>query len=106
MCTLFLLFSDLYLPFNLLIGRGLGCTSSLIVYWVNLVGFAFSDCEKQCLKFKALMNKYQSCMMDTVGEVNIFNGKARLCMMARLSFALARPRLKNVLHAILRRLGS
>ena len=41
----------------------------------------------------------------SLGEVNICNGKARLCMKARLSFALARPRLKNVLNASLRRLG-
>ena len=82
---------------------------------MNLVRFAFPDCEKHCLKCKALMNKYHSCMIDTapflfrmgllLGKVNILNGKARLFMKARLSFALARPRLKNVLNASLRRLG-
>ena len=64
------------------------------------------DWGKQCLKCKALINKYHSCMIDTapflfgmgllLGEVNILNGKARLFMKARLSFALVRPRLQDV----------
>ena len=37
------------------------------LYGVNLLDFALPDCDNQCLNFNAKMNKYKSCMIDTVG---------------------------------------